>query len=289
MKTKKKGLIILSVIIAAAAIIIALFSQPVRTGIGNLGVNGFTGRDLQNVDDIILLSHCIEVEGSTNSVAGVKEAVRLGADGVCVDLCFRTDGTPVMSDDYNTVDTSPAVEELFKAMNDEKYSDVRIYLNIVQLSDMSELNRLAVEYNMVSRLILIGIDSAHYGMITNDDTIIPFYITVDIDSSTASAIDSGEFKVPEELSLYGAAGIVINRTDCSDKLMQAFADYGVPVIVTDIENGSQLCSALLDNARTVFVRDIKNSSMILSGWISNMQERYESSVEQSLKELSTSA
>lgn len=284
MKTKKKGLIILSVIIAAAAIIIALFSPPVRTGFGNLGVNGYTGKDLQNVDDIVLLVHCIEVEGSTNSVAGVKEAVRLGADGVCVDLCFRKDGTPVLADDYGKAETAPSAEELFKAMNDEKFSEIKIYLNIVQLSDMSELNRLAVEYNMVSRLMLIGIDSAHYGMITNDDTIIPFFLTADIDSS----VNIDEFSVPEELALYGASGVVVSRTDCSAKLLQAFADYGVPVIVTEIESGSQLCSVLLDNAKTVYVKDIKNSSEILNGWISHMQDRYESSVEQSLKELSTS-
>ena len=287
MKTKKTGIAVLSAVIVIIAVIIAVCSPAVRTGFGNLGVNGLTGKDIQNSDSIVLLAHSAEIGGIANSSAGVKESVRLGASGVCVDLCFRTDGTPVITDCYDNVDSAPTVEELFKEMSAEKYKDIKLYLNIVQLSDMSELNRLAVEYNMISRLSLIGIDTAHYGMITTDDTIIPFYLTYDVTFDDSSAVDDGTFIVPQAISDYGASGIVIDRSDCSEKIMNAFADYGVPVIVTGISSGNQLCSALLNGAQTVYVNNIQNSAKIFSGWISNMQERFESSVAQSLKELST--
>ena len=287
MKTKKTGIAVLSAVIVVIAIIIAVCSPAVHTGFGNLGVNGLTGKDIQNSDSVVLLAHSAEIGGIANSAAGVKEAVRLGASGVCVDLCFRTDGTPVITDSYDNVDSAPTVEELFKEMSAERYKDIKLYFNIVQLSDLSELNRLAVEYNMISRLTLIGIDTAHYGMITTDDTIIPFYLTYDVTSADTSAIGSGTFTVPSAVGEYGASGIVIDRSDCSEKTMNAFADYGVPVIVTGINSGNQLCSALLDGAQTVYVTNIQNSAKIYSGWISHMQERFESSVAQSLEDLST--
>lgn len=287
MKTKKRGIIVLAVLIVIAALIFAICSPAVHTRLGNIGVNGLTGKDLQNVDSVVLISHCKQIEGRSNSVAGVKEAVRLGADGVCVDLCFRKDGTPVITDNYADVDSAQTVEELFKAVTEEKFNNVRIYFNIVQLSDLSELNRLAVQYDIVSRLTLLGIDPAHYGLITNDDTIVPFYLNYDVTADDISAIGNGTFSIPEVLSKYGASGLVIDRSDCNEKVMNTFADYGIPVIVSGISSGSQMCQALVNNAGAVLVGNIENCAEIFDGWVVNMQKRYESSVEQSLRELST--
>lgn len=287
MKTKRKGLLIFSAAIVLLALISVIFFPKIKLYMGNTRVYSYTGKDLQNVDNITLLAHSMTVEGSRNSVAGVKEAVRLGANGVSVDLCFRPDGTPVMTDSYENAASAPLIEDLFAAMTDEKYIDVRIYLNIIQLSDLSELNRLTVEYNMISRLFLTGIDESHYGLITSDDTIIPFYLDYDVTAQDVSAMKDGTFTVPEVLGTYGAIGFVIDRTDCSDKVISAFDDYGIPLIVKNINSGNQLCDALISNARTVYVSSIENSANILNGWIANMQERYESSVKSSLKELST--
>lgn len=287
MKTKKKGVLTFAVIILAAAVIFAVFSPSVRTAFGNIGISDITGKDLQNVNDIVLISHCKEVEGKKNSVAGVKEAVRLGATGVCVDLCFRSDNIPVITDSYDDAENAQTLEELFSAMSDEKYSEIKLYLNIVQLSSLSELNRLAVEYNIASRVTLIGIDSAHYGLITSNDTIIPFYITVDITPSVAASAADGTFTVPEEYTEYGASGMVIDRSSCSSEIVGALSDFGIPVLVTGVENGRQMCKALLTGAKAVYVENIKNSAEIYSGWIESMQERYKSSVEQSLSDLSS--
>ena len=122
--------------------------------------------DIKNVDNISLISRCSEIGGKKNSVAGVKESVRLGANAVIVDLCFRKDGTPVITDNYSNADSAETVEELFKAMSEDKFRKIGIYLNIVQLSDISKLNTLAVSYNMLDRLFLIGFDSERYDIIS---------------------------------------------------------------------------------------------------------------------------
>lgn len=287
MKTKKRGITVISVLILAAGIVIAVFFPKIKIGAGNLGVPGYTGRDIENVKSVVLLAHSVKVEGQTNSVAGVKEAVRLGADAVAVDLCFKKDGTPVMCDNYSNAENSPLLENLFRALNEKKYLETKVFLNIVQLSDLSKLNRLASDYNLASRLIIIGIDSDHYGLIKGDESIIPFYLDYKLTAEDRKAISDNSFTPPPVLEQYQASGIVLDRSDCNEKSISAFNDYGIPVVVSGITSGSQMCDCLTDNAKTVYVKDISNSRKILEGWIEKMQERFESSVEKSLKELST--
>lgn len=287
MKTKKKGIAVLSVIIVIAAVLLTVFSQRIINGIEDAKASEYTESDLKNVDNIVLLSHCAEVDGKTNSVAGVKEAVRLGAGAVVVDMCFKENGTPVMSDDYGNVDSAPPLEDLFKALKTEKYLGVKIYLNIVQLSDMTKLNKLAVDYDLLSRLTLIGIDADHYGLITKDDTIIPFYLEKDFSSEEHSEMRKGTFSVPEELDEYGASGLVVKASEADETVIEALDDYGIPFIVTSVNNNRKLSEVLLANAQTVWVNDIEKSEKFLSEWIKEMQIRYENSVASSLKALST--
>lgn len=287
MKTKKKTIIVVSVIIVLAAVLCTVFSSSLHNAIFNLGVPGYLNKDLSNPNGVNLIAHSVKIEEQSNSVAGVKEAVRLGADAVVVDLCFKSDGTPVMADNYEKAKTAPLIEDLFKVLNEEKYIDTKVILNIVQLSDFSVLNKLAVKYNVVPRLTIIGIDKEHYGLITGDDTIIPFYLDYEFTSDDLSAVSDGTFATPEIIQQYKASGLVIDRTDCSEKTVNALDDMGIPFIVTNIKNGSQLCKVLSDNVKNVYVDNIEKSNKIFNDWVAKMQSRFEVSIEKSLKELST--
>ncbi|MCQ2484556.1 MAG: hypothetical protein MJ168_04380 [Clostridia bacterium] len=287
MKTKKKGIIAAAFLIVIASVLLSVFSSPIFNGIENLRASEYTSSDIKNVDKTALIAHCAEVDGKTNSVSGFKEAVRLGADGVVVDLCFCEDGTPVMTDSYAEVKSSPLLEDLFKAMSEEKYSNTKLYLNIVQLSDLTKLNKLASEYDIAAKTTIIGIDADHYGLVTSDDSMIPFYLDYKLSASELSDISKGEFSVPDILDKYGASGLVIDYSQCSQDTVEAFDDYGIPVIISSIDNNRQLSKALLDNAQYVWVSDVQKARSFLNDWIHEMQSRFESSVEQSLKDLST--
>ena len=192
---------------------------------------------------------------------------------------------------YITADTltmTDRADDIFEGIQLlEKYLGVKIYLNIVQLSDMTKLNKLAVDYDLLSRLTLIGIDADHYGLITKDDTIIPFYLEKDFSSEEHSEMKKGTFSVPEELDEYGASGLVVKASEADETVIEALDDYGIPFIVTSVNNNRKLSEVLLANAQTVWVNDIEKSEKFLSEWIKEMQIRYENSVASSLKALST--
>ena len=286
MKTKKKGVAAAAVIIVVSAILLVVFSPYLLSFKDNAAARRYMDTDLQNVDNIVLLAHCVEIEGQSNSVAGFKESLRQGADAVVVDLCFKPDGTPVMTDDYGKINSAPLLEKLFKTMNEEKYAESRVFLNIIQLSNFSVLNKLVVDYNLAARLTIIGIDEKHYELVRSEDTIVPLYLNYKITADDLSAIDDGTFEAPYVIDKYGADGIVISYSDCSEKAIEALDDYGIPAVVGSVDTASQFCSVLSDNAKMVYVKNAENSRNILDSWITAMQDRYQSSVEKSLEELS---
>lgn len=285
MKSKKSGIIIASAVIVAVAIVLVIASPFIKGAAEQLAARKYFSEDLGNVDNIVLLADCCTVDDKTNSVAGVKEAVRLGADAVIVDLCFRADGTPVITDNYEENKTAQTVEELFAALNEDRFKDIRLYFNIVQLSGLSELNRLAVSHNMVGRTFLCGIDDTHYGLVTSDDTIIPFVLKHKISKEEKDAISNGTFSAPDSIAKYGASGIEIDFSDASAEVTATLNDFGIPFIVTGIDSSDSFCKAIVNGASTVFADDIELCSDILDAWTLSMQERHSSAVEQSLEDL----
>lgn len=286
MKTKKKGIAIAAVIIALSAVLLAVFMPYLRQLGDNVGTYGYMDKDLKNVDNIVLLAHCAEIEWQKNSVAGFKEAVRQGADAVVVDLCFKPDGTPVITDNYGQIDSAPLLENLLMTMKEEKYSEINVFLNIVQFSGFSVLNKLVADYGLAPRLTLIGIDPEHYELIKANDTIVPVYLSYKLSSDERAAIEDGSFEAPSVIDEYGADGLVIPYSDCKEKFIEALDGFGIPTVIDSADNNSQLCSALCANAQTVYVKDAEKSRKLLDKWIAEMQERYQSSVEKSLEDLS---
>lgn len=285
MKSKKRGIFIACIVIVVIAVLFAVFYPFIADGLGIITANRYIGQDLKNVDNIVLIAECPEVDGVSQSISGIKEAVRLGADAVKVDLCFRTDGTPVITDKYENNADADTVEDLFIGMNEEKYRDIRIYFNIVQLSSLTELNRLTVKYNMVDRIYLMGIDESHYGLVTSDSTIVPFLLKYDFTQEDIRSIEEGLFSAPDCIAEYGAGGLEIDCRFATEQIVTTLDDFGIPFIVSGIGSLEDLCKALLSGATHVVVDDIRMSADMLNDWIDAMRERHSISVEQSIKEL----
>lgn len=282
---KKKGILFISVLLiiltVTALILIPFFKRT--------SVNRYTREDLENVDNISLITHCTTIGGINNSVAGFKESVRLGADSVIVDICFKKDGTPVLTDDYSLVDNSEKAELLFKTLNEEKYDDITVYLKIAQLSDLSSLNELAIKYNLIDRLFLIGIDRDHYGLLSSDNTIIPILLNYEFSSEELSGLDNGEFKIPNIMENYGAFGLIIDSEQVTSQLSDTLKEYNIIFVADGIDSKSKMCKTLLNGADNIIVSNIEESKKILDDWTEKMQERYKASVEKSINSLSKKA
>lgn len=287
MANKKKGIVIAAVVIVAAAVALTVLMPYIRSGLDGFAAARFERQDLSGVDSVRIIADCAKVDGIADSPAGVKESARLGADGVVVDLCFREDGTPVICDDYSLVKEAPVLEALFKQLNTEGFSELRIYLRIVQLSGLDELNRLASEYNMSGRLYLTGIDADRYGMITADDTSVPFLLDYTPTKQDLEDAENGTAAVPGCVKEYGAAGVVVPYDAAGEALISAYNDLGLTVVYSGLSGTTEVCEALLDGAQNIYVDDARSVRRLLDRWIEKMRERNSSSVEESINNLST--
>lgn len=283
---KKKPILIISAVIVIVAILIAVFFPKFKNGFLNIPINEYLNQDIKNVDNVEIVADCAEIDSKTDTVAGVKETIRLGAKAVIVDLCFRKDGTPVMCKNYSDAEKSPTVESLFKVMNEEKYRDTKIYLRIVQLSELSKLNALSKSYNVLDRLFLVGIDEEHFGLLTSDDTIIPFFLNYKFTDAELKSVTENKFTPPEILKKYGAVGLIVDCAQMSPELADYLDSYEIPFIVGGVKNDKDFCTALLNGSRQVIVKDAQRAKNIMDIWTEDMQERYEVSVSKSLKDLS---
>lgn len=287
MKTKKIAVTIISVILVITAVILVVFSSQIRNGFADMSAKKYTNVEIVNSKNIFFVSKAINMNGKSNTVSGFKEAVRLGAKGVIADICFKNDGTPFMSDNYEKSDSSEDLEKLFKAFISDKFSSIKIYLNIVQLSELSKLNELVSKYDMQSRIALMGIDDEHYGLITSDQTIIPIYIDYKFSSKQISEMENGKFSIPDEIGRYGVTGLVIQCDDYNETICSTLNEYGIPVLVSDIENNKQLSEAIVGGGQYFVVNDIEQADKFFKKWISNVQISNRSQVDKSLNDLST--
>ncbi|MDD6275307.1 MAG: hypothetical protein PUB20_00540 [Clostridia bacterium] len=277
MKLKNKSKTIIAIL--CALILIIAVSVPVFIHIsGKRKIDSYLSEDIKNVDAVRIIADCDETDDLKNTVAGFKETVRRGADGVTVDLCFNSDSIPVAAEDYSNADSAVPIEDFFKTMNEDGFKETVLYLNIVQLSKMTELNRLAVKYSLLNRLYIIGIDEAHYGLITSDDTIIPFYLNY----SPSRSSDGSE--AYELIRKYGASGVMISSDDASQETISNLEDYSVPFCVYT-ESQTEFCKAALYGAENIITSDAASAKDILDRWISSMQKRNASSVSEYLKSI----
>ena len=163
----------------------AIFAAAVAVVIAAVCVIAFTvghKRDENKVDEYLnqrfetygemnIIADAAEVDGKINTLAGIKEAARLGADTVTLDLCFNSSDVPVICENYDdiTKDTL-TLEEVLKLLGDEKYSALKINLRIKQLSSLDKFNELLAKYDMSGRVIISGIDKNRYSLISGEDT-----------------------------------------------------------------------------------------------------------------------
>lgn len=282
MTGKKRAVIAVSVILVLSVVCAAVLPGVFTDG----RCRRYYNTDVPDLGNVRLIARAVPVNGKDNTVSGAKEAVRLGAQGVVFDLCFLNDDTPVLCGDYRKRENCESVETLFREFSDVKYENVSIYLNIVQLSSFSVLNELAVKYNISSRVFLTGIDDQRYGLVSGDDTIIPFYLEYKPEKTV-----SGDYpdKRPECIDEYGACGLIVGKADFNADFSLCMSDLGVQTIVSGVKNRLDMCQVISAGALNVFTEDIGDCREALDSWINAVDIRYRESLEKSINALTDSA
>lgn len=231
MADKKKAIISVLVI---AAIIIALavsvhLINSIRTG---RMIEQYTQNNLELYSELNVISDCANVDGNPYSLAGIKEAVRLGVDTVTLDLCFKSDGTPVITDDYTNISGNTLkAEDVFILLNEDEYNHININFRLRQLSSLSFFNRLINEYDVSKRVILSGIDADRYSLISGTDTPAKVYF----DYIPSDTVEYSVSSVNSLISDYNLGGVIIEAEYATKELVDALSQKGISYIISSVD------------------------------------------------------
>lgn len=278
MKPKIKGIIIVAVIIiaAAAAVIIA---NKIEIKKENAAEAEYLKKNLPPYSSITIISDFPEKDN--NTLTAFKEAVRTGADAVTLDLCFDSDGSPVICSDYNKInDSTLPLSELFEIMNTDEYKDIQLNLRLRQLGSTETFNKLANEYNMTGRIILSGIDEDRYGIIQGDKIAaeVFYYYTPQKDNEKSAE------EIRQIVSQYNIEGVIIEYKKIRDDLIELLNDSGISCIISGVNKKSEMYRSIELGIGLIQTKNTAELNEIYTKWkdatVDNIDEEVDKSLQQ---------
>ncbi|MEI6579082.1 MAG: glycerophosphodiester phosphodiesterase family protein [Eubacteriales bacterium] len=202
-----------------------------------------------------------------NSYLSAKAGLISGAQAISADISFRKDGVPVLAEKLSQADvTAVTVERIFDYLAGLK--DPTMILNLKQLTNISEIDRLAVERELTNRLIYTGINEDQVAYLQYGSPNIRFYIDANPKSNQMSDPVYCEGLAEVALSK-GAFGINCSYKHVTKTFVEAVHKYRLMFSVYDVEKEVDMYRMLdfgVDNITT-------KSPDILLGIISKIQAK----------------
>ena len=234
---QKKGMVI-AVAIVCTISVAAFFIVPYLVDAHrNKMIEQYTQNNIELYSELNVISDCATIDDNLHSLAGIKEAFRLGADTVTVDLCFCVDGTPVVIDDYSDInDNTLRAEKIFELLNTDGYKHAKLNFRLRQLSSLSEFNRLVNEYDLSKRIMISGIDADRYSLISGTDTPAKVYFDFEPSDDIEESVNAATALVSE----HNLSGIIINFDEASSELIDTLSQKGISYIVRSVDKESDM-------------------------------------------------
>lgn len=243
-------------------------------------INDYLSQRIETNGELNIISDAAVVDDKKNTIVSIKEAVRLGANTVTLDLCFDSNDVPVVCDDFNNIsENSLKLEDVFKLLKEEKYSSVKLNLRLNQIGSIKKLNELLNKYEMTDRVILSGFDENRYNM---------------LDCSSTSAgvfFDCVPEKDPQKASEYifsliddyGISGVIINYADITPELVEKLNQHGKAFIVSGVDDELSMYEALSTGANIIETSSPDTLLEIYNNWRTQSKENVEKSIMDDLK------
>ncbi|MBQ8228641.1 MAG: hypothetical protein IJZ88_06470 [Clostridia bacterium] len=230
---KKKQIILIVSIVSAILIACCVIIPLAINARNNKIIESYTNQNLELYSKLNIISDCAVINKKTHSLDGIKEAVRKGADTVTLDLCFKEDGTPVITDDYTNIsDETLKVKDVFALIIRDEYSEVKINFRLRQLITLSVLNDLISEYDVAKRVIISGIDSNRYSLISGTDTAAKVYFDFIPTDDTEDSVK----KVTDLIAEYNLSGVIIDVNNATKELVDSLSLKGISYIINNADD-----------------------------------------------------
>lgn len=220
-------------------------------------------RRLTFVDNFTVTVHSGAFDTPANSMKFVKTAMDKGVKAIEIDIRQRPDGTVVMGHDIIPSNTNGTeLESVFKTVRD---SNLMLNLDIKELRLLPALHDLIVEYSMIDRVFLTGIEEWNAKDVVEKCPNVEFYINY-IPSRIKIFSADYQQKLIDMLVKTGACGINCNHANACRTLSDVLHENGFKLSVWTVDKDYHIKRALVNKPDNITTNQPDELELIIKNW-----------------------
>ncbi len=220
-------------------------------------------RKLSFVDDFTVTAHAGAFDTTANSMEFVNKALEEKVDVIEIDVRQRPNGILVMGHDIITTNSNGTeLKSVFELVKDSK---VRLNLDVKESRLLPALHDLIVEYGMMNRVFLTGINEWDADKVSEECPDVDFYINY---LPSRIKIFSADYqqKLIDMLVRTGACGINCAHANASRTLSDVLHENGYKLSVWTVDKQYHMKRALVNKPDNITTNHPDELQRVIDNW-----------------------
>ena len=241
-----------------------LVSVAMIIGVANYAfTKSYDERTLSFVDGFTITAHAGAFNTPDNSMESVEAAIKYGAKSIEVDVRSRPDGTVVMGHDIIPTNTNGTeLKSVFERIKD---TDIILNLDIKEIKLLPALHDLLVEYGLLDRVFLTGIEEWNANDVSELCPDVEFYINY-IPSRIKIFSADYQQKIIDMLVRTGGCGINCNHANASRTLSDLLHENGYKLSVWTVDKVHHMKRALVNKPDNITTNHPDELQTVIDYW-----------------------
>lgn len=241
-----------------------LVSVAMIVGVANYAfTKSYDERKLTFVDGFTITAHTGAFDTPDNTLSSVQAAIDNNVQVFEMDIRQRPDGTVVMGHDI--IVTNNDGTEISKAFELLKDTDIMLNLDIKETKSLPVLRDLLVEYGLIDRAFLTGIEVGQVKTVKEKCPGVDYYINY-IPSRYKIFFEEYQQKIVSILDETGAIGINCNHAYASRTLSDLLHKNGYKLSVWTVDKERHMKRALVNKPDNITTHYPDKVQSVIDNW-----------------------
>lgn len=243
-----------------------LTSVAMIVGVADYAVTkSYDERKLTFMDDFTITAHTGAYGTEMNSIEAVEAAIKNNAQILEVDVRQRPNGTLVMSHDLVvTNNDGTPLEDALKLIKEKE--DMQINFDIKETRVLNDLHALLIDYNLLDRSFLTGIEQINVKAVKNSNCANMDYYLNYKPSKFKAFSDDYRQKIIRLLEDTGAVGINCNYKFAGSQLSNLLHKKGYKLSVWTVDSERSAKKMLVIKPDNITTKDPDMINSVINNW-----------------------
>lgn len=243
-----------------------LTSVAMIVGVADYAVTkSYDERKLTFMDDFTITAHTGAYGTEMNSIEAVEAAIKNNVQILEVDVRQRPNGTLVMSHDLVvTNNDGTPLEDALKLIKEKE--DMQINFDIKETRVLNDLHALLIDYNLLDRSFLTGIEQINVKAVKNSNCANMDYYLNYKPSKFKAFSDDYRQKIIKLLEDTGAVGINCNYKFAGSQLSNLLHKKGYKLSVWTVDSERSAKKMLVIKPDNITTKDPDMINSVINNW-----------------------